>query len=106
MSALGHEQTSRPLRVMSVIPLKADIRRRIEHVCFVPEADVGNLAPPQHALNVANTRRNAPRHCWECAVAAQNLRTFPSDADRTYLFTMALLGSLSFGLGRMDVSLD
>ena len=29
-----------------------------------------------------------------------------SDADRTYLFTMALLGSLSFGLGRMDVSLD
>ena len=43
---------------------------------------------------------------WECAMAAQNLRTFPSDADRTYLFTMALLGSLSFGLGRMDVSLD
>ena len=39
-------------------------------------------------------------------MAAQNLRTFPSDADRTYLFTMALLGSLSFGLGRMDVSLD
>ena len=43
---------------------------------------------------------------WECAMAAQNLRTVPSDADRTYLFTMALLGSLSFGLGRMDVSLD
>ena len=36
MSALGHEQTSRHVRVMSVIPLKADIRQRIEHVCYVP----------------------------------------------------------------------
>jgi len=77
--------------VMSVIPLKADIHQREWHVRLVPEAEVGNLAPHQHALNVATTRRNAPRHCWECAVAAQNLRTFPSDADRTYLFTMALL---------------
>jgi hypothetical protein len=36
MSALGHEQTSRHVRAMSVIPPKADIRQRIEHVCFVP----------------------------------------------------------------------
>jgi hypothetical protein len=28
MSALGHEQTSHQVRVMTVIPLKADIRRR------------------------------------------------------------------------------
>jgi hypothetical protein len=91
---------------MSALAPKADMLIVGINVCLVPEADVGNLAPHQHALNVANTRRNAPRHCWECAVAAQNLRTFPSDADRTYLFTMALLGSLSFGLGRMDVSLD
>ena len=28
MSALGHEQTSRHIRVMSVIPLKADIHQR------------------------------------------------------------------------------
>ena len=28
MSALGHEQTSRHVRVMSVIPLKADIHQR------------------------------------------------------------------------------
>jgi hypothetical protein len=28
MSALGHEQTSRNVRVMSVIPLKADIHQR------------------------------------------------------------------------------
>ena len=32
MSALGHEQTSRPIRIMSVIPLKADIRQREWHV--------------------------------------------------------------------------
>jgi hypothetical protein len=40
MSASGHEQTLRNVRVMSVIPLKSDIRQRIEHVCFVPLADV------------------------------------------------------------------
>jgi hypothetical protein len=28
MSALGHERTSRNVRVMSVIPLKADIHQR------------------------------------------------------------------------------
>ena len=40
MSALGHEQTSRHVRVMSVIPLKADIHQRRLHVLFVPEAEV------------------------------------------------------------------
>ncbi len=40
-SALGHEQTSRHVRVMSVLPLKADIRQRMEHVSFVPLADIG-----------------------------------------------------------------
>ena len=30
---------------MSVIPLKADIRQRIEHVCFVPFADMAYGAP-------------------------------------------------------------
>jgi flavin-dependent dehydrogenase len=40
MSALGQKQTSRHVRVMSVIPLKADICQRIEHVCFVPKADL------------------------------------------------------------------
>ena len=32
ISALDQKQTSRLVRVMSVIPLKADIRQRIEHV--------------------------------------------------------------------------
>ena len=41
MSALGHEQTSRRVRVMSVIPLKADIHQRGLHVRYVPTADIG-----------------------------------------------------------------
>jgi hypothetical protein len=42
---MGHEQTSRHVRVMSVIPPKADIRQRGLHVCFVPEADIGGARP-------------------------------------------------------------
>ena len=37
---MGHEQTSRHVRVMSVIPLKADIHPREWHVCLVPKADL------------------------------------------------------------------
>jgi hypothetical protein len=40
MSGLGHEQTSRNVRVMSVIPLKADIHQRDLHVRLVPTADI------------------------------------------------------------------
>jgi hypothetical protein len=40
MSAMGHEQTSHHVRVMSVIPLKADIHQRGLHVRLVPEADI------------------------------------------------------------------
>jgi hypothetical protein len=36
MSAMGHEQTSRHVRVMSIIPLEADIHQRGLHVRFVP----------------------------------------------------------------------
>ena len=39
MSAMGHEQTSRHVRVMPVIPLKADIHQRgLQHL--VPQADI------------------------------------------------------------------
>jgi hypothetical protein len=40
MSASGHEQTSRHVRVMSVIPLKADIHQRGLHVRLVPLTDI------------------------------------------------------------------
>jgi hypothetical protein len=35
---MGHEQTSRHIRVMSVISLRADIQQRGLHVRFVPVA--------------------------------------------------------------------
>ena len=64
MSALGHEQTSRHVRVMSAIPLKAVIRRRVQRVCFVPIADLrsrgDNLplgVPSTSILNEGNSPR-------------------------------------------------
>ena len=39
-TAQGHEQTSRHVRVMSVIPLKADIHQCGLHVRLVPQADI------------------------------------------------------------------
>ena len=44
MSALGHEQTSRDVRVMSVIPLKADMLIVGINVCYVPCVDGSRLA--------------------------------------------------------------
>jgi hypothetical protein len=43
MSAMGHEQTSRHVCVMSVIPLKADMCSVKIDVRFVPIADVACL---------------------------------------------------------------
>jgi len=51
MSALGQKQTSHHVRVMSVIPLKVDIRQRVEHVCFVPRTDIGG-----YGANLAGNR--------------------------------------------------
>ena len=51
MSAKGHEQTSRHVRVMSVIPLKADIDQRGLRLRFVPLADTGaSVGAPFSAL--------------------------------------------------------
>ena len=48
MSALGQKQTSRHVRVMSVIPLKADIHRRGLHVRLVLKADPNFPETAQH----------------------------------------------------------
>jgi hypothetical protein len=46
---MGHEQTSRHVGVMSVIPLKADIHhQRGLHVRLVPIADIGERIAPVH----------------------------------------------------------
>jgi hypothetical protein len=45
MSATGQEQTSHHVRVMSVIPFKADIHQRGVHVRFVPKADIVSREP-------------------------------------------------------------
>jgi hypothetical protein len=49
MSALGQKQTSRHVRVMSAIPLKADVRQRDWRVRYVPLADI-------HVINAATLR--------------------------------------------------
>jgi hypothetical protein len=43
MSALGHEQTSRHVRVMSVISGITDIHQRSLHVRLVPRTDIEPL---------------------------------------------------------------
>jgi hypothetical protein len=46
MSALGHKQTSRNVRVMSALPPKADIRQREWRVRYVPKADINTADVP------------------------------------------------------------
>ena len=40
MSALGHERTFAPQKVMSALPPKADMCGATAHVCYGPEADM------------------------------------------------------------------
>ena len=62
MSALGHEQTSRHVRVMSVLPLKADIRQRIQYVCFVPFPDSPEPGLAPKSGQIANAASHALIH--------------------------------------------
>jgi hypothetical protein len=55
MSAMGHEQTSRHVRVMSVLPLKADIRQREWHVRYVPATDIPPVRLPRQEGAVKDT---------------------------------------------------
>jgi hypothetical protein len=57
MSAMGHEQTSRHVRVMSVIPLKADIHQRGLHVRLGPRSP-----PTMASLSVARILDYATTH--------------------------------------------
>ena len=46
MSALGHKQTFAPQKVMSALPPKADIRRQLIEVRFVPNAYIDSARSP------------------------------------------------------------
>ena len=56
MSALGHKRKWCYARVMSVLPLKADIRQREWHVRYVPLADI-------HAKPITGTPPTLPQPC-------------------------------------------
>ena len=45
MSAMGQKRKWCHARVMSALPLKTDIRHRVWHVRYVPEADSGEPLP-------------------------------------------------------------
>jgi hypothetical protein len=51
MSALGHERTFAPQKVMSALPPKADMCGATAHVCYGPEADMSiTLGPVEFSL--------------------------------------------------------
>jgi hypothetical protein len=45
---------------MSALPPTADIRQRIEHVCFVPEADIRTSPIPSLTLLIIAGQRASP----------------------------------------------
>src|SRR6478736_8083312 len=97
MSALGHEQTSHHVRVMSVIPLKADIHQRCLHVRLVPVALLVEkrerqtphsslsriLSSPARAQVSSNLAPGAPLAPMAPMVSSLNLMTTPPPKNRT-----------------------
>ena len=59
MSALGHKRKWCYARVMSVLPLKADIRQGEWHVRYVPIADISNTHTFKHVAGYENQVANA-----------------------------------------------
>ena len=51
---MGHQQTSRHVRVMSIIPLKADIRQHEWHVRLVPGTDITKAERRSFICRVGN----------------------------------------------------
>ena len=78
MSALGQKQTSRHARVMSVLPLKADIRQREWHVRLVPIADVRAISEEASELLPTFNRKTRQGVCYD-RPACRNSR---EDNDR------------------------
>ena len=78
MSAKGHKQTFRDVRVTSALPPIADIRRMSWHVRLVPEAEVVRAASVRprallcgsgHNPILVNTRQDVITECVEIELA-------------------------------------
>jgi hypothetical protein len=55
---LGQKQTFAPQKAMSALPLKADMRSALAHVCFGPKADIDMLSLD----HVVSTSKKCRRH--------------------------------------------
>ena len=67
MSAMGHEQTSRHVRVMSVIPLKADIHQR---ECACPLSAISGLGDRLSALSASIGHPRRTQGTWRVGTKA------------------------------------
>jgi hypothetical protein len=63
MSALGQKATSRDVRTLSALPLKADIRQRDQDVCFGPKGDMPRDQTGQQ-FSSANRPCAGPSRWW------------------------------------------
>ena len=54
MSALGQKRTCAAQKVMSALPLKADMCGALADVCFVPKADIASF---DHVVGAGEQRR-------------------------------------------------
>ena len=75
MSASGHKQTSRDVRVTSALPPIADIRRMSRQVRYVPKADISNQSLC-NAVGYHNVWTDLP----DFAVQIQSIKGQPSNA--------------------------
>ena len=97
---------------MSALPQKADICQRIEHVCFVPKADIaGWLAVARHAINNAaqknvvnpNILLRLFKHSWALFAASNRGQTMKTISRRT-LMQMMGAGAVVLGTPFYNVS--
>jgi hypothetical protein len=66
LSAMGHEQTWRHVRVTSAVPLKADIHQSGLHVRFVPTADILGV---EDSFKAEHAKRSRPREAGSTVVS-------------------------------------
>jgi hypothetical protein len=96
MSALGHKRTLRDLRVMSALPLKADMCGALAYVRFGPIADI-TTAKPLPGLALAAATSGLDRRTWHRPIRAEHatitwLRLQPLATALTVIEELAAVG--------------